>query len=121
MATCEDEIKCDFAETYHVYDIYSLNVMYMGNLARGLRSNSRTMMKLRGDKLNLTETLCALIYDKVAWLQWAKTPDGAENKNHPKSMYMLLSDMNEGDYRDPDNEYAEFKTGEEFLKAWNDA
>ena len=104
---CEDELKCDFAEVYNIYDIDALSVEYAGTLARGLRANSRTMMKLNGEKVNLTDTLLSLIVDNLQTLVWFKTSDGQHNRNRPKSVYLSITGEN------PREEYAEFKT------AWN--
>ena len=38
-------------------------------------------------KNSVEERLLALIFDTVSWLKWAKTEDGLNNVNHPKSLY----------------------------------
>ena len=40
IATDEDALICDFAETYHIYDYRSLDVEYAATLAYGLRDDS---------------------------------------------------------------------------------
>lgn len=103
---------CDYAETYHVYDIYALNVVVAATLCAGLRSNSRTKMKINGDKINLQETLLALIADSLQMLVWFKTKDGHKGTNRPKSIYQSLTEEKE--------EIEGFMTGEEFLKKWSE-
>lgn len=114
LNVCEDDFICDIAETYHIYDIYALNADYIATLASGLRSNSRAKMTISGDKLSLQDTLLALMVDHLSVLIWQNTSDGHKGINHPVSVYETLTDTKE-------NDYAEFKSGEEFKKAWNDA
>lgn len=113
MSVCEDELLCDFAEVYHIYDLNAFSVEYLGILARGLRANSRVMMKLNGDKIDIKDTLLSLIVDNLQTLVWFKTSDGQHNRNRPASIYKQLTG------NEPQEEYAEFKTGEDFKKAWN--
>lgn len=103
---------CDYAETYHVYDIYALNVVLAATLCAGLRSNSRTKMKINGDNIDLQETLLALVADALQTLVWFKTKDGQKGINRPKSIYQSLTEEKE--------EIEGFMTGEEFLKKWSE-
>lgn len=48
LAEGRDELVCDFAETYHVLDLWALPVPLMATLAAGLRDNSRVKMKMAG-------------------------------------------------------------------------
>ena len=48
LATDEDALICDFAETYHILDYRALPVKQRAVLASGLRENSRIKMKLAG-------------------------------------------------------------------------
>lgn len=115
MCECEDDLICDFAETYHVYDLYSVDVAMAARLAVGLRDYSRTKMKINGEKLTLMQTIAVLIFDKLNWIAWTKTEDGAHNHNRPVSLFETLTDS------EPKEEYAEFYSGEDFKKAWNNA
>lgn len=56
----------------------------------GLRPDSRCKMLLSGDKVTLDTLLAAMIYDKLAWLQWAKTKDGARGVNIPETVVSKL-------------------------------
>ena len=81
----EEELICDFAETYHIHDYRSLPASRAAILACGLRDDSRIMMKMRGEKLTLTETLIAGMIDEialiVAWLSGTdKTPESILEK-----------------------------------------
>ena len=73
MATDEDALLCDMAETYHVYDLESLPVLTIATLACGLRGNSRIMAKISGFSVPFDTFLLTSIYDSLRWLQWSKT------------------------------------------------
>lgn len=89
---CRDEISlvCDFAEVYHVFDYRSLSAQMAATLFMGLRPDSRCKMSLSGDKYTIDILLAAMIYDKLAWLQWAKTKDGARGVNMPETVVSKL-------------------------------
>ena len=87
---------------------------YAAKLAAGLRNYSRTMMKLGEQKLDLKETLLALIVDKLSVLTWQNTEDARHGRNFPTSIYEELT-------KEPSIQYAEFKSGAEFMEAWNNA
>lgn len=71
IATDENALICDLAETYNIYDYRSLPVKLAATYSAGLRENSRIKMKLRGDVLGDSErTLLALIFDLVARSGW---------------------------------------------------
>lgn len=111
---CEDELICDFAETYHIYDIYALNMDYVAKLASGLRNYSRSIMKMSEQKLNPYENLLALIVDRLCVLVWQNTSDGHKGCNMPTFYDDLINPK--------DNEKCVgFKTGAEFMEAWNNA
>lgn len=91
IATGEDELICDMAETYHVLDYRALPVKLLATLACGLRPNSRSMLKLAGENVPLETLLLASMADRLAWLQWAKTEDGKKNRNRPKPVVPQLA------------------------------
>lgn len=76
----------------------------------GLRPDSRCKMLLSGDKVTLDTLLAAMIYDKLAWLQWAKTKDGARGVNIPETVVSKLLGDSESKPRG-------FTSIEEFEKA----
>lgn len=45
----EDELICDMAESYRIYDYRALKARYAATLALGLRPHSRVMLKIRED------------------------------------------------------------------------
>lgn len=90
IATDEEALMCDFAETYHIYDYRSLPLSRAAVFAVGLRENSRIKMKMRGTEYSLKEILLATIADKAAFLVWSKTKDAEHGRNFPKS---ILADM----------------------------
>lgn len=50
LATDEEALICDFAETYHILDYKALPVKQRAVLASGLRETSRIKMKMAGMK-----------------------------------------------------------------------
>ena len=43
-----EALLCDLAETYHIYDFYSVPVTTLAILAAGLKGDSRIRLKLKG-------------------------------------------------------------------------
>ncbi len=83
-------LLCDFAETYGIYDFGGLPVFTLATLAVGLRDNSRIKMHLSGEMISRTDTLLAAAVDRLSLLIWAKTENGQNNVNRPKSMLSIL-------------------------------
>lgn len=86
-----DELICDMAETYHVFNMKTYPVRLIATLAAGLREESRIRKKMDGRKLSDTDSLLALIFDKVNWLCWTKTKDAERRRNRPESLYAVLT------------------------------
>jgi hypothetical protein len=107
----EDALKCDFAETYHIYDIYALDVEYAAILACGLRDNSRIRLKANGLKVDTNVLLLARIADAVTMNVYAKTKDAQHGRNVPKSIVEALT-------HEENNDLRSFTTGEEFDTEW---
>ena len=63
MAKYPDELTCDMAETYGVFDIKRVPVKLLATLAVGLRENSRVMMAKRGAIVDNKTILLAQIVD----------------------------------------------------------
>ena len=78
IATDEDALICDFAETYSIYDYRSLPVRLVATYSAGLRENSRIKMKMRGDVLGDSDRLLiGMIYDtliRIGWLGEGEPP-----------------------------------------------
>lgn len=84
--------------------------MVAATLAAGLRTYSRCMMRIAGERLTLTESLLALLVDKVAILCWQNTEDGQRGRNLPESIYKALTEEKE--------EYKGFASGQDFMDEW---
>lgn len=111
IATDEDALICDFAETYHIYDMRQFTVLYIATLAKGLRHDSRIMMAVNGLKVDLNTLLLAHIADNTAINTWFKTKDAQYGNNRPPSMIKTLTRK--------DSEIArEFVDGDDFIEEW---
>lgn len=115
----EDEtaLICDMAETYGVLDWRALPLKIAAALAAGLREDSRIKLKLSGMPADRMTLLAAVIADRLTFLAWAKTKDGAKGRNKPASILAKL--MNAG--KEPKQEYNVYRTPEEFEEAWRKA
>lgn len=81
--TAHDELVCDFAEYYRIYDLKTLPPSKAAVLACGLPESSRAKMKTSGEKFTFEQNMLVNIYDLLNWLRWSKTKDGAKNHNCP--------------------------------------
>lgn len=112
MQAGRDELICDLAETYHVFDYHALPGRTVAVLACGLREDSRIIKKMTGNPLSLTETLGAAILDVLNNWIWAQSEDGKKKRNKPKSVLEQLT-------RKPkEPEYQAFGSSEDFEAAW---
>ena len=111
-----DALLCDFAETYGIHDFGGLPVFTLATLAVGLRDNSRIKMHLSGEMISRTDTLLAAAVDRLSLLIWAKTEDGQNNVNRPKSMLSILL----GNTEENQNGVTAYETGAEFENAWEE-
>lgn len=103
-------LLCDFAETYHIYDIRSLPARLAATYAVGLRDNSRIKMKITGTKAPEDILLLAMAVDRLTLLLWAKTKDGQRGRNKPESITEKLLGADTGKKR----EFAKFDSPEDF-------
>lgn len=83
LRTDEDALLCDFAETYHVYDLGSLPVKTVAALAFGLRDDSRIKMIMAGLKVPVNQMLLAHIADSANFIKWTKTEAAVSNPSDP--------------------------------------
>ena len=111
IALDEDALICDFAETYGIYSIESLDAYYAAILANGLRDDSRIMLKINGLRVDTKTLLLAHIADNTAINVYAKTKDATTGKNKPKSLLRALTKNEEKTTR-------EFETGDDFIEEW---
>lgn len=94
MANYPDELTCDMAETYGIFDIKRVPVKLLATLAVGLRDDSRVKRAKTGTKYDDNTILLARIADLLRWIQWSKTEDGMNGTNYPESIvdYLLGRD-----------------------------
>ena len=110
---CEDELICDLAETYHLFNYRELSSRLVATLCFGLRDDSRVKMKLSGSKITLTQTLMARMVDELSFQSWAQTKDGQKNRNRPESVLKALTEEKQ-------DETVSFITVEDFERAWKE-
>lgn len=70
------------------------------------------MQKLTGTRYTQTEFLLAAIADRLSYLVWFKTEDGAKNRNRPKSFVEEMT----GEKKEKNNKPMAFNNGDD-LKA----
>ena len=98
IATDENALICDLAETYQIYDYKSLPASRIAAFSVGLRDNSRIKLKMNNTKHSLDTLLLAAIADRLSLLVWVKSKDGAQGVNKPQSiMAKLLGEAEEKD------------------------
>ena len=75
VATDEDALICDLAETYQIYDYRRLPLKMVSVFSFGLRENSRIKMKMNDIEVPFETMLLAGIQDKLNVLIWQQTKD----------------------------------------------
>lgn len=70
VATCEDDLICDMAETYHIMNWRELPLRQAATLASGLHRDSRTMLRLSGERTPFETLLQAAVLDQLRILSW---------------------------------------------------
>lgn len=108
-----DALICDLAETYGIYDLRALPVSTLATLAVGLREDSRIKMCISGVKVSRMEMLLAAAVDRLSLLVWAKTENGRNNVNRPKSILDIIlgEEAQKSDVRS-------FASAEDFEDEW---
>ena len=112
-ALCPDELDCDFAAVYGVYDRQTLPVRKAAAFAAGLPENSRVFRALSGNRFDTTDYLIALCADALRTLVWMQTKDGRRGRNRPPSVAEAMTAK-----RDAGDETMTFADGEAFDRAW---
>jgi len=112
IAKHEDDLICDLAEYYGIYNYRDFKPFYIATLALGLRADSRVKTVLSGLKAPLSTFLMASAVDRLSLLFWAETEDGAKNQNRPPSIAAALNGET------PKTTYKKFATHDEFKAAW---
>lgn len=113
LATDEDALICDFAETYHVLDWRGLPLHLAATLAAGLRQNSRSKSAASGCKAPFDTVLLALISDRLRGIEWMLSADGRTGRNRPAMLAQALLEDGNG----AESDVVGFATGEEFEAA----
>lgn len=109
IATQEEELICDLAETYHILNYRELPVKLLGTLVAGLAENSRTKLKLNNMSMSQDEVMLISILDHLKILVWQKTKDGQKGKNKPK---LLVDEI----FNNKSNDIEKFIDGASFEK-----
>ena len=104
-----NELICDFAETYHIFDLFQLPARQAARLAAGLRANARVNMT---GKYPEEIYLLARISDQLSLLLWRPTEDGMRGINKPK----MLTDVLLG--KEQVSAYAAVSASADFEAAW---
>lgn len=109
---CRDELICDFAETYRIYDYRELPPHTAAVLACGLRDDSRVKMKLQKLDVPFDTLLLAAIADRMALQLYSGTKDAQHHRNKPE---LLAPKLLQGQEED---KVQTFKTAAEFEAAF---
>ncbi len=113
LAFDKDAVICDFAETYHVLDVWALPVPLMAALASGLRDDSRIKMKLAGIEPIPVQMILAKVADEVTLFRYGFMDD-TKDHGEPVLVSALMSPP------EPEKKVEGFDSGEDFLAAWNE-
>lgn len=112
MNAWPDELCCDLAETYGVYDWRALPINTAATLAQGLSPYSRVARAIAGGGPADEKTLLlAVIADRLGHLAWMFSEDGSRGENHPPSLVLAMT----GEQK-PQN--AGYDDGTDFTAAW---
>ena len=110
MREDKDALICDFAETYHIYDLRSLPLSLVATLAAGLGDNSRIVRNTTEAKASTTNTLLAIIADRIGSIQIMLSGE----KNIPSVVDVLY------DIQREQKGVKGFHTGKAFEAAWRE-
>lgn len=88
----EDDLVCDLAETYHIFNWRELPPSLVATLSVGLSNDSRIKRRISNQRVTFNDMLMALLIDGVNLLVWQNTKDGAKNRNRPESLYKKFTE-----------------------------
>ncbi len=108
-----DELICDLAEFYHIYEYETWPPLFIATLACGLRDGSRVVSALNDVKFPLQSMLLAGISDRIGQLVWMNSEDGRKNINRPDSILDILL----GKEKKEERKIRSFDSGAEFEAA----
>ena len=114
-SAAKDELICDMAEIYGIYDLRALPVRTLAVLACGLGQNSRVWMKTNGYSAKWSDIVLAMCADRLAILAWFQTEDGHKGENRPQMLTPQLLGMSD----QSEKRYETYDSGEDFVAAWN--
>lgn len=107
MARYKEDMICDLAEVYHIYDYRRVPGRLLGTLVAGLGVNSRVYQKLAGQLVPTDILMQSLIVDELRRITYLL--NGDKNKTYPKPITeSFLQDAK------PDTGEMAFNTPEEF-------
>lgn len=112
IATDEDSLICDLAETYQILNYRELPLELVATLSFGLRDNSRIKLKMANQKVDAQTLLQASTVDALNTLVWFKTEGARNGEGRPKSIVNSLI----GDVQF-DSDVLKFTSAEEFEAA----
>lgn len=116
LAGYKDDLLCDLAETYHIYDYKALPAEYLATLCCGLSSDSRIMMKLAGQQNVSKELLLADIADSLRAIVYAFS-DGSHEPE--KWRTLIFQDAEEPDRKNKENHQVKaYASIEGFQNEW---
>ena len=115
IATDEDALICDLAETYHIYDYRSLSPRMAAIFSCGLRDNSRIKLAMSDTRYPLETIISVLTFDAVNWLRWAQSKSAQDGDDPPERIYDKL--FGHGDNDNKDSDVVTFDSPEEFEAA----
>ena len=113
IATDEDALICDLAETYSIYDYRRLPLKMVAVFCFGLKDDSRIKMKLNGMEVPFETMLLASAVDRLSTLVWQQTKDGMDGKNYPLSIVAMLTNAQPNK---ENSNVTSFATGKDFMK-----
>ena len=110
MAKFPDELTCDMAETYGIFDIKRVPVKLLATLAVGLRDDSRVMMAKRGARVDDKTLLLAQIVDML----------GGTNPKSEQSLTMRCFVRPAEPEQAPQEKHEVFDSPEAFKARWTE-
>ena len=106
IASDEDALVCDLAETYGVFNYRALPLRTVETLCFGLSVNSRVRSRQMGLSVPLNTFLAAQTVDAIRMLCWLNSMDGEKNQNRPDTISdkLILKEpvSDNGRFADPD-------------------
>ena len=110
MSRYENDMICDLAETYQIFDYRRVPGRLLGTLVAGLGPNSRVYQKLAEQEVPTDTFLLTAIVDELRMIVYLL--DGNKNKKAPDPIAGRLIKQQE-----KPRKHVSFRTPEEFLKA----